>query len=72
MGVYETADPITTNQKAAGSSPAERAKENSTDRGVFLFLELLLSSVIVLNLVVVSGDYPGMRRVRGLEVLSIL
>jgi hypothetical protein len=26
-GVYGTADPITTNQKAAGSSPAERAKE---------------------------------------------
>jgi hypothetical protein len=24
-GVYEIADPITTNQKAAGSSPAERA-----------------------------------------------
>jgi hypothetical protein len=27
MGVYGIADPITTNQKAAGSSPAERAKE---------------------------------------------
>ncbi len=26
MGVYGTADPITTNQKVAGSSPAERAK----------------------------------------------
>jgi hypothetical protein len=27
MGVYDIADSITTNQKAAGSSPAERAKE---------------------------------------------
>ena len=27
MGVYGTTDPITTNQKVAGSSPAERAKE---------------------------------------------
>jgi hypothetical protein len=26
-GVYGTADPITTKQKAAGSSPAEHAKE---------------------------------------------
>jgi hypothetical protein len=26
-GIYETTDPITTNQKVAGSSPAERAKE---------------------------------------------
>jgi hypothetical protein len=26
-GVYGTADPITTNQKVAGSSPAERATE---------------------------------------------
>ena len=25
MGVYRIADPITTNQKVAGSSPAERA-----------------------------------------------
>jgi len=29
VGVYGIADPITTNQKAAGSSPAERATEIS-------------------------------------------
>jgi hypothetical protein len=33
-GVYETADPITTNQKVAGSSPAERAP-NSPANGKF-------------------------------------
>jgi hypothetical protein len=36
MGIYETADPITTNQKVAGSSPAERATKTPANAGVFL------------------------------------
>ena len=32
MGVYGTADPITTNQKVAGSSPAERARKTPANR----------------------------------------
>jgi hypothetical protein len=35
-GVYETTDPITTNQKAAGSSPAERAPIAPANRGFSL------------------------------------
>ncbi len=38
MGVYETADPITTNQKVAGSSPAERAIKSPAKAGLFLCL----------------------------------
>src|SRR5215216_7717256 len=34
--VYGSADPITTNQKVAGSSPAERAKESPANCGVLL------------------------------------
>ena len=43
MGVYETTDPITTNQKAAGSSPAERAPESPAFAGLFFYFEVLLS-----------------------------
>ena len=32
MGVYGIADPITTNQKVAGSSPAERASKYPANR----------------------------------------
>ena len=35
MGVYGIADPITTNQKIAGSSPAERATKNPAKSGLF-------------------------------------
>jgi hypothetical protein len=35
-GVYETTDPITTNQKAAGSSPAERAPIAPANGGFLL------------------------------------
>jgi hypothetical protein len=44
-GVYETADPITTNQKVAGSSPAEHALEISRSAGVLTLLSNAFESL---------------------------
>ena len=63
-GVYGTTDPITTNQKAAGSSPAERAPKNPANERVvrllsFFFRHALhVLKVVGLHILPLSVDGP--------------